>query len=332
MAPTPDYSWTGFYVGTTAGVGVSKDKADPRATGTPVTPAASWPNFPGFVNLGPNGTAPIPSTYTSTFGSGLQGVGFNDPPFLGFVVPPVNNPFGVLQNPSAVGIAGFDVGYNYQTGNLVFGLEADISGMTPRATHSNSTALNADYPDIGANGTIGSAVSTTSRATSFSASASPTYLSTLRARFGVAFDRTLLYATGGLAFGNVNSKTSASYNEANTYTDYSYAHGGCGLCQAGYSANTTNAAWAGARNETRVGFAAGAGFEHALTDNIIVKAEALYYNLGTTKTLAKGTGSFNGTFDYGYGSASTAIPVQSYTVSQKIDGFIARAGLNFKFN
>jgi outer membrane immunogenic protein len=79
---------------------------------------------------------------------------------------------------------GGTLGYNYQIGNIVFGLEADLN-----------------YVDLGktvafANGGI----ATTS-------SQDATYLGTVRARLGFAIDRLLIYGTGGLAYGDTDAST-----------------------------------------------------------------------------------------------------------------------------
>jgi len=79
------------------------------------------------------------------------------------------------------GFAGGTVGYNWQTSNIVFGLEADAA-----------------WADVNASaGALGVAVSSKTDA-----------LGTVRGRVGVAFDRVLLYTTGGYAW--VDNKISAS--------------------------------------------------------------------------------------------------------------------------
>ena len=77
-------------------------------------------------------------------------------------------------------IFGLDAGCNYQTGAFVLGAEADISYSTAHKTTgwgSTQTIV-----DMKAN-----------------------WISTARLRAGIAFERTLLYATGGAAFSNSNT-------------------------------------------------------------------------------------------------------------------------------
>ncbi|MBM6579906.1 porin family protein [Microvirga sp. BT689] len=76
-------------------------------------------------------------------------------------------------------VGGAQVGYNYQIGSFVVGLEGDVQ-----------------YADFGADGTFdfdGDGVFTDD----FDSS---DWFGTVRARAGVAFDRALIYATGGFAF------------------------------------------------------------------------------------------------------------------------------------
>jgi outer membrane immunogenic protein len=104
--------------------------------------------------------------------------------FSGGAVPFVNSSSSTI---SGV-IGGGQLGYNWQTGNLVFGLEADIDGSGERGT---STTV---IPGFGTD-----TVSNTVHA-----------FGTARARVGFAADRWLWYATGGFAWQSV------SFNDAFT--------------------------------------------------------------------------------------------------------------------
>jgi outer membrane immunogenic protein len=74
-------------------------------------------------------------------------------------------------------IGGGQIGYNWQHGNFVYGLEGDFSGLTGQATV----------------GTPGKGQYT----------AKINWLSTLRGRTGIAIGDTMAYMTGGLAIGGV---------------------------------------------------------------------------------------------------------------------------------
>jgi outer membrane immunogenic protein len=121
------------------------------------------------------------------------------------------------------------------------------------------------------------------------------YLGTVRGRLGFSFDRFMIYGTGGLAYGDTGSK----------WVD----DGG----------NTTFSLKSG----SQVGWTAGGGLEYAMTDTVSLKAEYLYYDLGTEKkqfqpendNYCTGGGNGNGPCNF------------------KLDntGNIFRVGVNFHF-
>lgn len=179
---------------------------------------------------------------------------------------------------------GAQAGYNVQTGNVVVGLETDIQylGGNNNGVFTFSQVDGADTANL-----------------RMSAESSVQWLGTLRGRAGVTFDRALFYATGGLAYGGVKSSSSI----AATAVD-----GGV----------TSNVLYAGSRNETRVGYAVGAGMEYALMNNISVKAEYLHYDLGSTQ------------YDVGGVVVDPADDFLGAGAKRRIDGDIVRAGLDFK--
>ncbi|MCV5185543.1 outer membrane beta-barrel protein, partial [Escherichia coli] len=80
------------------------------------------------------------------------------------------------------------------------------------------------------------------------------WFGTVRGRLGYAFDRWLVYGTGGFAYGGGSrSPYAASY----PYT---------------------------LPDTARIGYALGGGVEYALTDHISVKVEGLYVDLGRRGT------------------------------------------------
>src|SRR6185312_12047858 len=90
----------------------------------------------------------------------------------------------------------------------------------------------------------------------FTSSFKSDWLVTLRPRLGYAFDRLLLYATGGLAI--ANQKFSQSIVQLNTpFVE------------------------TGAVSRTSTGWTAGAGAEYALDNRWSLKAEYLYVDLGS---------------------------------------------------
>ena len=77
-------------------------------------------------------------------------------------------------------VGGGQVGYNYQMGQFVLGLEADLQGA-----------------DLSSGNNLGALRVKTD------------YFGTVRARAGVAFDRFMPYITGGWAYGNVKTSIPA---------------------------------------------------------------------------------------------------------------------------
>ncbi|SDA11078.1 Opacity protein [Methylobacterium sp. UNC378MF] len=116
-------------------------------------------------------------------------------------------------------------------------------------------------------------------------------LATIRGRVGFAVDRTLVYATGGLAAGNVRTDNNLSL--------------------AGFPL------FDGRRGEGRLGYVAGAGIEHAFSEHLSAKVEGLYYDLGSRAVLPAPSSPVL----TGY-HAGTRIAT---------DGFLTRVGLNYRF-
>ncbi len=171
---------------------------------------------------------------------------------------------------------GVQAGYNYQMGCFVAGIEADFSGSGMSGSQSVSPIL------LNNGGTFPGVVS---------AHENTNWFGTLRPRLGYTVKPTvLIYATGGLAYGNV------SYS-ANT--DF-----GAGFNSYPASFSTTN-----------VGWALGGGVEYAISKHWTVKAEYLYMDLGNESVIA-GPVSPNPPFTEGY-SWSTAANIFSVGASYK---------------
>jgi outer membrane immunogenic protein len=134
-------------------------------------------------------------------------------------------PRGAGVNVTGTGwLAGGQLGYNRQLGAWVFGIEGDLS-----------------YTDIRGRTTSPFGVGLTTQSN---------WLGTVTGRLGIAWDRTLLYAKAGAAFGETD-----------------------------YTARAPAVVFRGA--DTRTGWTVGAGAEYALWDNWSVKAEYNYIDLGT---------------------------------------------------
>ena len=149
------------------------------------------------------------------------------------------------------GFGGGQIGYNWQSSRWVLGVEADIQGG-----------------DISRN--IGYLVAHSSSSTT---KESVGYFGTVRARGGYAFDSALLYATGGLAYGE------AKYN--------TYDSAGA-LLYKGDSG-------------TQTGYTVGGGVEYKFAPAWSAKVEYQYINLGgqsLTDVVVTGYGARNVETDF----------------------------------
>jgi outer membrane immunogenic protein len=150
--------------------------------------------------------------------------------------------------PSGV-IGGANVGYNYEfnqwpifsSSGVVIGLEGSVDG-----TSLSNTAA-AFFPD----------------GTTLSAHSTADVQGSIRGKLGVAWDRALIYATGGVAFGGFNTDVSI----ANT-----------GAVNGGFPFFAS-----GNVSTTRVGWTVGGGIQYAITNNWSVRAEYRYTNWGTIR-------------------------------------------------
>ena len=153
-------------------------------------------------------------------------------------------------------IGGPQAGYNWQSGRLVAGLEADISGTD--ISRSNDFS-----------GPVG--------VTRFVHSDQRLeWLATVRGRIGfLPTDQFLLYATGGLAVGGVSTNSSLTTTVPNNVP-------ACIAANIGICFGTSD-------KSTRVGWTVGAGGEYAFAPNWSVKAEYLFVSLERTASIGLDT-------------------------------------------
>ncbi|HLH94415.1 MAG TPA: outer membrane protein [Xanthobacteraceae bacterium] len=146
----------------------------------------------------------------------------DDPSTMG----PLLSPLGAVDHNDKTGvIGGFEAGFNWQVSNVVLGAEADIS-----------------FASLDSSSTVASFVGP------FTYNSSLDWLSTVRGRLGLAFDRVLIYGTGGVAFAQLNEHL---FDPA--VSSFSVSP----------SPNVT-------------GWTAGGGVEYAFTDHWTAKAEYLH--------------------------------------------------------
>ena len=184
---------------------------------------------------------------------------------------------------------GGQIGYNFQFGagsGVVIGIEADAQYLDFGRSRNNAFVNGAVRPGFYLNDPRGLS--------------SLDFFGTVRGRLGYAFDRTLVYGTGGFAYGSGSA-------------DRSFG---------GFAGN----------DSFRTGYAVGGGIEYALpTDSFLnffrssavtLKVEGLYVNLDRN-TRNQGAFVIN---------AASNDPVVSSPVGRRADEFaVVRAGLNYKF-
>jgi opacity protein-like surface antigen len=144
-------------------------------------------------------------------------------------------------------VGGGQIGYNYQFNNfLLAGIEADIQGLSARDAEPVATVVTA----------------ATAQTTLYSAKAL-NWLGTVRGWLGVTIAPALvIYATGGLAYGAASDETTISQ--------------GITTCAACAFSGINNSV-----SQIRTGWAGGGGGEWMFSHDWSLKAEYLYYDLGS---------------------------------------------------
>ena len=273
--PIPSFTWTGAYFGINAGYAFS-DSQTIQTLG----------------NNGPGAGPTIPPANTSTVGNvattrrapffGSRQDGFSGGGEIGYNFELKNNFLGGL---GGVGTSvGNGIGGIFGLGNagLVAGIEADAAYTDLRRSGDYVSFMNDP--------------STYRQRLEF--------LGPVRGRLGIAFDRLLIFGTGGFAYGGAN------------YSADFYANNAAGTL-----------AYTGRSSRIETGYAYGGGIEYALpnagflnvfnSSAVTIKAEYLHYDLGSRNVLVNQT--------------SLVAANGSYTSRFRTEGNIVRAGLNYKF-
>ena len=298
------FSWTGIYGGVNAGYGFDRTGGllGPGALAVPAAPVGSYAVRPaaGVPFLG-------------------QTLGRRD----GFV-------------------GGGEIGFNYQFGGgvsgLVIGVEADFdySGLTGGSQAGGfGRAVPGGNPRVAPNGTgrgvapVGTGLATAAGNVAFfnnQRRGPGEVLGTIRGRLGYAFDRVLLFGTGGFAYtAGQNTGTTGGFANgaavpANFYTDFGARAAGAAVAPTGGTSGGLT------------GYVVGGGIEYAIPTSsvlnmlnssaVTLKIEGLYYDLGHP--------AFGGTQVVGVSNTGAIITGSSF--SNRDNAFVVvRAGLNFKF-
>jgi outer membrane immunogenic protein len=158
--------------------------------------------------------------------------------------------------------AGLQAGYNWQRGNLVVGVETDIQVAGVRDSFDRLVG-----PDL------------------IDAQAGLDYFGTVRGRIGYAWGHTLLYGTGGFAYGGVQDKI------------------------------VVNGVARPQNSSTETGWVAGGGIEHVFARNWTVKLEYQHLDLGSYKLSApvlppNGITVFTSSLEHAYDTVRVGVNYQ----------------------
>lgn len=217
------FRWAGFYAGAHAGYAWGDSDARGNTTCSRYDPVDLPPPGPGYFcsrqdqAVGPPvADFPERAEAVSRTGSGpLEPDGFT---------------------------GGVQVGRNWETGNLIVGVEFDVGAFDLRGSRSAT----APTPGLNVTHTVSSSLDTD-------------WLITARGRLGWAVSNTLVYATAGLAVTEVD--VSASYRDTQ-------------LPPPGGAMNASN-------SDVKAGLAVGGGLEWAVNRHWTVKGEYLYVDFGS---------------------------------------------------
>jgi outer membrane immunogenic protein len=192
------------------------------------------------------------------------------------------------------GIAGGQIGYNWQTNNTwLWGLEADAQWSSERGSSAYRCAATPIIGGVCLPGLTFLPAGVTG--TNLSVDQSLEWFGTVRGRVGVlASPETLLYATGGLAYGSIKSSATIT-----------------GVTPAGVAV-----ASAGSSSDVRIGWTVGAGIEGVISGPWTAKLEYLYMDLGNYS-----------------GGSYTLAPLSNIraNVDSSFTDHILRVGLNYRF-
>jgi outer membrane immunogenic protein len=191
-------------------------------------------------------------------------------------------------------LGGFQAGYNWQFDRYVAGFEGDIQATGQRGDVTICPVTAGPAPALcpGAAGTLFG-----------TASYRLPWFGTLRGRVGVTFDRILLYATGGLAVGEVKADGTV---------------GGAALIPL----------TAGSVSTTRAGWVFGGGIEGAIDRNWSIKAEYLHMDFGSLDQSISASGVFTAVLGDFRTTLSQNLTSAFHT---RVTDDVFRVGVNYRF-
>ena len=192
-------------------------------------------------------------------------------------------------------LGGIQAGWNWQYSAFLAGIEADIDYGAEAGKQTFNSAFTVTTTRV-ATGTISAPHSYTL-----------TWIGTVRGRLGLAFNRALLYGTGGLAWAADKEPLSATATVSGSTAAFMNPQGLTAI---------------------RVGWTAGGGAELAINNNWTVRAEYLYVDLGTK---SRGFATL-GAFPFPPQTPTTTLLLPGTgTISTRTTDNIVRLGINYKF-
>jgi opacity protein-like surface antigen len=179
----------------------------------------------------------------------------------------------------------YDTTLTSTTGTSTQTITSSVTSSVSSSTYSTGTSATGSTTTSSPFGVIG-----TGRA-------KVDWVSTVRTRFGFVADKALIYATGGLAIGQISQTVSTSvYDGSNIST------------------------WSREKTSVRFGYAVGGGIEYAFDKNWSARGQYIYYDLGTS---SYGTVAVPG---------NTVPAGITGTAKSHIHGNIVSFGVNYKFD
>jgi outer membrane immunogenic protein len=189
---------------------------------------------------------------------------------------------------------GGQIGYNWRSGILVVGLEADLNYVKFGRSETSSVTW------VTNNGGQKTIVST-------HGFDSNNYVATVRPRIGlVSLNNSLLYVTGGWAFSDLSF--------SNNSTVYNQGGGGPNL--------PIHAIWNGSSSKN-VGYVWGAGFEYPLLQGVTLKIEFQHLSFDMPDFVSVNSTSLGGNF---------ALTNATLTSTPRFSADILRFGMNWRLN
>jgi outer membrane immunogenic protein len=199
-------------------------------------------------------------------------------------------------------LGGFQAGYNWQLQNFLIGIETDIQASGQRGSQTFLGTI--IFPPQNGSPPTTSTTNYTDKLPWFG---------TLRGRADlIAADHWLIYASGGLAYGEVELSGVSSIPPSSV----------------GGIASVPPAAFS--LDSTRVGWTAGAGVEGAISGNWSWKFEYLYLNFGSVS----GASPFvlTGASCTAHPGGCFAVSSVAGTASTRVTDNVVRFGMNYRFH